>query len=293
MVHIVPMWSSEKRGYIETVWPGIAEIRTTAFRTGQYAGKEETEFGPMIEKKFEGQHRNEDKVVVVTFPEWGRMRIRRTLDGVERVFMSPKVYWQETYGRLGNSTLPNDMWAKRPIGQFEKCVEAAALRCAFPEEIGNEYAAEEMEGRVIDNLTPEQHTAATAAKPTLSNALDLLAGERAAEQAKPVEAEVVELRREPPEEQQQASIEPAATQEAQPDEDAIPEGLRRNLDNSIKRPDRIDLEAELKTTIDATGILGFLRVHAARIDKLGPAERHLFDKAVQHHQDVLKQRETD
>ena len=42
------------------------------------------------------------------------------------------------------------MWEKRPIGQFDKCLEAA-LRKAFPEEVGSMYAAEEMEGRVIDH----------------------------------------------------------------------------------------------------------------------------------------------
>jgi len=31
-VHIVPMWSSVAGKMIETVWPGISELRTTAFR---------------------------------------------------------------------------------------------------------------------------------------------------------------------------------------------------------------------------------------------------------------------
>ena len=48
-VHIVPMWSSAAGKTIETVWPGIAELRTTAFRTGQYAGMSEPEFGPTTE----------------------------------------------------------------------------------------------------------------------------------------------------------------------------------------------------------------------------------------------------
>ena len=38
------------------------------------------------------------------------------------------------------------MWLKRPRGQIEKCAEAAALRSAYPEEIGNEYVPEEMAG---------------------------------------------------------------------------------------------------------------------------------------------------
>ena len=51
------------------------------------------------------------------------------------------------------------MWKKRPRGQLDKAAEAAALRAAFPEELGNDYAAEEMEGQVID------HVEAAAAPP--------------------------------------------------------------------------------------------------------------------------------
>src|SRR4051812_42834514 len=40
-VHIVPMWSSAKGAMVETVWPGISEMRTTAARTGEYAGIDE------------------------------------------------------------------------------------------------------------------------------------------------------------------------------------------------------------------------------------------------------------
>lgn len=149
-VHIVPMWSAAEGRMIETVWPGISELRTTAFRTGQYAGKAETEFGPLIEKKFEGEnHKKEKKTVNVTFPEWARITVSRMLNGIPCVFTSPKVYWLETYAKWANTEVPNDMWAKRPSGQLEKCAEAAALRCAFPEEIGNDLTAEEMEGQVI------------------------------------------------------------------------------------------------------------------------------------------------
>ena len=42
------------------------------------------------------------------------------------------------------------MWKKRPFGQLEKCAEALALRKAFPEAVGAQPTAEEMEGRVID-----------------------------------------------------------------------------------------------------------------------------------------------
>jgi RecT family len=53
--HIVPMWSIVAGKMIETVWPGISELRTTAFRTGQYAGMPAPDFGPTIERTFKGK----------------------------------------------------------------------------------------------------------------------------------------------------------------------------------------------------------------------------------------------
>lgn len=152
-VHIVPMWDSQRGQMVETVWPGISEIRTTAFRTGQYAGCDAIEEGPQVTKTFTGRvgRRGHEQEVTVelTFPEWGRMTVYRNLEGVKCKFVGPKVYWLETYARQGKTDVPNEMWQKRKEGQFEKCVEAAALRKAFPEEIGNDYSAEEMSGQVI------------------------------------------------------------------------------------------------------------------------------------------------
>lgn len=152
-VHIVPMWDSARGQMVETVWPGISEIRTTAFRTGQYAGCDEMEEGELVTRTFTGMvgKRGHEKEVSVelTFPEWGRMTVYRNVDGVRCKFVGPKVYWEETYARQGKSEVPNDMWQKRKDGQFEKCVEAAALRKAFPEEIGSDYSAEEMSGQVM------------------------------------------------------------------------------------------------------------------------------------------------
>lgn len=152
-VHIVPMWSSELGRMVETVWPGIAEIRTTAARTGEYAGIDEVIFGPMVERKFTGTvgkgQRAETVTKAVKFPEWASVVVYRIVKGQRSAFHT-KVFWEETYASIGKSDVPNDMWGKRPRGQLDKCVEAAALRKAFPEEVGSMYAAEEMEGRVID-----------------------------------------------------------------------------------------------------------------------------------------------
>lgn len=159
-VHIVPMWSTALNRMVETVWPSISELRTTAFRTKQYAGKDATVFGPLKKKKFTGtlegrngyKDRNID--VIVAFPEWAQITLYRTVNNERQAFVSPKVYWLESYGRMGKTDVPNEMWQKRSNGQFEKCVEAAALRVAFPEEIGNDYAAEEMEGQIIHSDLP-------------------------------------------------------------------------------------------------------------------------------------------
>jgi phage recombination protein Bet len=166
-VHIVPMWSSAKRQMVETVWPGIAEIRTTASRTGQYAGIDAVEFGPIIERSFTGQtggNNSETITKKVRYPEWASVVVYRIVSGVKCAYHA-KVYWEETYATMGKSDVPNDMWAKRPRGQLDKCVEAAALRKAFPEELGNVYAAEEMEGREIDGVTIDHVAAKQPPKP--------------------------------------------------------------------------------------------------------------------------------
>lgn len=152
-VHIVPMYSTLLKRMVETVWPGISEIRTTASRTGEYAGIDAVQFGPVLEKTFEGVtgYDNDQQRIekTVRYPEWASVVVYRKVQG-ERVPFHAMVFWEETYATIGKTEVPNDMWAKRPSGQLMKCVEAAALRMAFPEEIGNTYAAEEMEGRSID-----------------------------------------------------------------------------------------------------------------------------------------------
>lgn len=47
----------------------------------------------------------------------------------------------------------NDRWSTAPKMQLTKCVEAAALREGFPDELGGTHTVEEMEGRVIEDAT--------------------------------------------------------------------------------------------------------------------------------------------
>jgi phage recombination protein Bet len=149
VVHIVAIWSTAEKAMIDSVWPAIAELRTTAFRTGSYAGREDTRFGPDITKKLGG--------VEITFPEWAQVTVYRLVHGVRVPFVGPRVYWLETYATAKRDTdAPNSMWAKRTRGQLDKCAEAAALRAAFPEELGGELIPEEVEqmnGRMVVTST--------------------------------------------------------------------------------------------------------------------------------------------
>lgn len=155
-VHIVPMWSSQAKAMVETVWPGIAEVRTTASRTGEYAGIDAVEFGPMEEREFYGEMwvdgRKSQGSKTVRFPEWASVVVYRIVKGQKCAYHA-KIFWEETYATAGKGALPNEMWSKRTRGQLDKCAEAAALRKAFPEELGSVYTADEMEGRVIDDQT--------------------------------------------------------------------------------------------------------------------------------------------
>lgn len=161
-VHIVPMYSSLLKRYVETVWPGIAELRTTAARTGAYAGCDKAVFGPAVERTFIDQiederdaRNNRDQKYELKYPEWCDVTTWRIVQGVRCAFVGSAI-WIESYATIRrNSDCPNDMWRRRSYSQLEKCAEAQSLRRGFPEEIGGEYAAEEMAGKVIDHDNQE------------------------------------------------------------------------------------------------------------------------------------------
>lgn len=148
VVHIVPVWDSTRKAMVETVWPGIAEHRITAMRTGQHGGLDVPSFGPMLTETFKGQDRNGNTVQAnITFPEWCQITVYRIVGGERCPFPGPRIYWKEFFSSQGKSGVPNDRWQKAPSQMLEKCAEAAALRRAFPEEIGDEHTAEEVEAR--------------------------------------------------------------------------------------------------------------------------------------------------
>ncbi|MCF7994051.1 MAG: recombinase RecT [Chromatiaceae bacterium] len=183
-VHVVPMYSKAQGREIETVWPGIAELQTTAARTGQWAGIDPPRFGPIEERTFRGRLKRDgtwqDLESTVAFPEWCEVTVYRLVGGERCAFTEP-VFWLEAYARFGGaySELPADMWLKRPRGQLMKCAKAASLRAAFPEEAT--YTAEEMEGRVI-----EADTGVTVPNPAASHRSSPSAGPSAAAPSAPV-----------------------------------------------------------------------------------------------------------
>jgi phage recombination protein Bet len=149
-VHIVPMSVKvpKKSGsgfdyeWRDVIMPGIDLYRTKATETGQYLGMSEPEFGPTLTVKLGS--------ATVKVPEWCRVTVIRNVKG-HRAEFTAREFWMENYATAGRDSMaPNAMWARRPFAQLAKCAEAQALRRAFPDTIGGEATAEEMEGKVID-----------------------------------------------------------------------------------------------------------------------------------------------
>lgn len=140
--HIVPMKVKDQKsgewGWRDVVMPGIYEYRTTAMRTGQYAGHSQPEYGPLVE--YAG----------VTAPEWCAMTIYRR-HGHERIEFPVRVYFREA-AQTKQDGKANDRWSKAPIQMLTKVCEAAGLREAFPDEFGGEMTAEEMDGQVVGTI---------------------------------------------------------------------------------------------------------------------------------------------
>lgn len=178
-VHLVPMWVKQKTrrpdgqinevgGMRDVVMPGITLYRIEAERSGLHCGTDEPVFGPdKIMKLEKGQE--------LTYPEWCKVTVWKRLPTGEMRGYTSNERWLENYATDGrDSTFPNSMWRKRPFAQLAKCAEAQALRKAFPDTLGGEPTAEEMEGKdlVIDvtaeSATPGQQS---EAKPSRSEKL--------------------------------------------------------------------------------------------------------------------------
>lgn len=142
-VHIVPMYDRDAGRMRDVVMPGVNLYRIQAARSGQFAGMSEPEFGPDRAERIGGQE--------ITYPEWCRVTVKRSLPNGSIAEFTAREFWLENYAVKGGkekSIAPNAMWTKRPRGQIAKCAAAQALRIAFPE-IASAPTADEMEGKQL------------------------------------------------------------------------------------------------------------------------------------------------
>lgn len=138
-IHIVPMYIKDAQtgqgAMRDVIMPGISEIRTTASRSGSYAGQDAPVFSDVAELNIGGAK--------VKTPESCTVTVYRMIHGT-RVPFSHTEYFIEACSTVKKTGQLNSMWTKRPRGQLSKCAEAGALRKAFPEEIGGEITADEV-----------------------------------------------------------------------------------------------------------------------------------------------------
>ncbi|MCC6196761.1 MAG: phage recombination protein Bet [Burkholderiales bacterium] len=145
--HIVPMNVRDAKtgsyGWRDVILPGIYEYRITAHRTGLYMGRSAFKYGPI------------EPYLDIDAPSWCEVSVYRWSDRAkEKMEFCVRVVFSEVANtkkdkQTGKLSL-NEKWSKSPTQMLTKCAEAAALREAFPDELGGEATAEEMEGRVID-----------------------------------------------------------------------------------------------------------------------------------------------
>lgn len=174
-VHLVPMQVKDSqtgnKQWRDVPMPGVGLYRIQADRSGDYAGADEPEFGPIIEGEFQGQDFNKNPITVkVRYPEWCKYTVYKMING-QRVSFKATEFWLENYATQSAALeAPNAMWKKRPFAQLAKCAEAQALRKGWPE-IGQEPTAEEMEGKayIERDITPISNADTRSERPTLEH----------------------------------------------------------------------------------------------------------------------------
>lgn len=141
--HIVPMQvkDSQSGEYVwrDVVMPGIYEYRTTANRTGLYLGHSIPAYGPEID--FMG----------VKAPEFCDFTVYKwNVEARLRAEFPVQIRFTEvvalSFDKKTQKQYVNARWTRAPQQMLTKCAEAAALREAFPDELGGSSTAEEMEG---------------------------------------------------------------------------------------------------------------------------------------------------
>jgi phage recombination protein Bet len=161
-----------KRGNKVTHQTGIDGYRSTAERTGQYAGSEEAEFEPC-------ECGSDDSPPV--HPKTARVVVNRILSNGHVVKQVGKARWHELKPKhtKGDWGFQDDMWWKMPENQLAKCAEADGLRKAFPRVLGGVYITDEMQG--ADTIEGEARE--VSEKPAPVTVADRIAARRAAAEA--------------------------------------------------------------------------------------------------------------
>jgi phage recombination protein Bet len=153
--HIVPMEIKVGSAYEwrDVVMPGIYELRTTAQRTGEYLGHAKPTYGEVVE------HAGVTAPVSCDFTvyRWNQL-------AGQRAEFPVTVYFAEVVATKRDGKA-NARWSKAPIQMLTKCAEAAALREAFPDELGGQQTAEEMDGQRAIDVTPAPKPSPALVKP--------------------------------------------------------------------------------------------------------------------------------
>lgn len=147
--HIVPMEVKDSKTgnyyWRDVVMPGIYEYRITAHRTGLYMGHTKPAWGPIVEH------------LGHMVPEYCEITVYRwNPEAKEKTEFSVQIFFSEICstkkdkksGEIGLNT----RWSRAPRQMLSKCTEAAALREAFPEDLGGTHTVEEMEGKQLDDI---------------------------------------------------------------------------------------------------------------------------------------------
>ncbi len=151
MIELLPFNKKDPRGqWIKTFTPmlTIGALRAIAQSTGAWAGLDPVLFSEKL-ITIKGKEKKDGSIPEYTAPEWGQMTIYKMVQGQRVPFPSPKLYFKEFWQ-------DKDMWEKKTSFMFEKNIEAAALRRAFPEKILSEdfekYIPEEIDEELSQKL---------------------------------------------------------------------------------------------------------------------------------------------
>lgn len=150
--HIVPAYNAQTQQMEDTIWPSVTLFEIQAHRTGEFAGADAPEYGELLNWTFTA--RAGEKTIEA--PKSVKLTVYRRKAGSQiRDPYTAEVFFTECVKVIKGSKSdkagwPNDRWETAPRQMLAKCALAAALRLAFPEEVGSEPTAEEMHGATID-----------------------------------------------------------------------------------------------------------------------------------------------